>query len=71
MTVHLRPTLATLPGYVPGRTVAGAIKLASVFAFAAGILIALSPIPWYIRIPVSFLPLLAVTPLVKAWHRRR
>jgi len=48
-----------------------AIKLASVFAFAAGILIALSPITWYIRIPVSFVPLLAVTPLVKAWHRRR
>jgi apolipoprotein N-acyltransferase len=48
-----------------------AIKLASVVAFAAGVLIALSPIPWYIRIPVSFMPLLAVTPLVKAWHRRR
>jgi apolipoprotein N-acyltransferase len=48
-----------------------AIKWASVFAFAAGILIALSPLPWYIRIPVSFVPLLAVTPLVKAWHRRR
>ena len=48
-----------------------AIKLAAVVAFAAGILIALSPLPGYIRIPVSFLPLLAVTPLVKAWHRRR
>ena len=30
-------------------------------AFAAGVLIALSPIPWFIRIPVSFVPLLAVT----------
>ena len=29
MTVRLRPTLATLPAYVPGRTVQGAIKLAS------------------------------------------
>ena len=29
MTVLLRPVLATLPGYVPGRTVPGAIKLAS------------------------------------------
>jgi histidinol-phosphate aminotransferase len=29
MTPRLRPTLATLPSYVPGRTVAGAIKLAS------------------------------------------
>ena len=29
MTVHLRPVLSTLPAYVPGRTVAGAIKLAS------------------------------------------
>jgi histidinol-phosphate aminotransferase len=29
VTVHLRPTLATLPAYVPGRTVSGAIKLAS------------------------------------------
>jgi histidinol-phosphate aminotransferase len=29
MTVRLRPTLATLPAYVPGRTVPGAIKLAS------------------------------------------
>jgi hypothetical protein len=48
-----------------------AIKLAAVVAFAAGILIALSPIAWYIRIPVSFVPLLAVTPLVKAWYRRR
>ncbi len=29
MTVKLRDTLATLPEYVPGRTVAGAVKLAS------------------------------------------
>lgn len=29
MSVRLRPTLADLPGYVPGRTVPGAIKLAS------------------------------------------
>ena len=29
MTVRLRPALATLPGYVPGRTVPGSIKLAS------------------------------------------
>jgi histidinol-phosphate aminotransferase len=29
MTVRLRPTLETLPAYVPGRTVPGAIKLAS------------------------------------------
>jgi histidinol-phosphate aminotransferase len=29
MAVHLRPTLASLPAYVPGRTVPGAIKLAS------------------------------------------
>jgi histidinol-phosphate aminotransferase len=29
MTVRLRPSLAALPAYVPGRTVAGAIKLAS------------------------------------------
>jgi histidinol-phosphate aminotransferase len=29
MTPHLRPALATLPAYVPGRTVPGAIKLAS------------------------------------------
>ncbi|HEX3336578.1 MAG TPA: histidinol-phosphate transaminase [Jatrophihabitans sp.] len=29
MTPRLRPTLATLPSYVPGRSVAGAIKLAS------------------------------------------
>ena len=29
MSVRLRPTLATLPAYVPGRTVPGAIKLAS------------------------------------------
>jgi histidinol-phosphate aminotransferase len=29
MTVRLRPVLASLPAYVPGRTVAGAIKLAS------------------------------------------
>jgi histidinol-phosphate aminotransferase len=29
MTVRLRETLATLPAYVPGRTVPGAIKLAS------------------------------------------
>jgi len=29
VTPRLRPTLATLPSYVPGRTVAGAIKLAS------------------------------------------
>jgi P2-related tail formation protein len=47
------------------------IKLAAVVAFAAGIAIALTPIVWYIRIPVSFVPLLAVTPLVKAWYRRR
>jgi len=29
MTVRLREAMGTLPGYVPGRTVAGAIKLAS------------------------------------------
>ncbi|MGH8961712.1 MAG: histidinol-phosphate transaminase [Jatrophihabitantaceae bacterium] len=29
MTVNLRPVLGTLPAYVPGRTVPGAIKLAS------------------------------------------
>jgi histidinol-phosphate aminotransferase len=29
MTVRLRPMLTTLPAYVPGRTVAGAVKLAS------------------------------------------
>ncbi|UQX88587.1 histidinol-phosphate transaminase [Jatrophihabitans telluris] len=29
MTVRLRPTLTTLPAYVPGRSVPGAIKLAS------------------------------------------
>jgi histidinol-phosphate aminotransferase len=29
MSVRLRPTLSTLPAYVPGRTVVGAIKLAS------------------------------------------
>jgi histidinol-phosphate aminotransferase len=29
MTVRLRPTLASLPSYVPGRSVPGAIKLAS------------------------------------------
>lgn len=29
MTVKLRPVMASLPGYVPGKTVAGAIKLAS------------------------------------------
>jgi histidinol-phosphate aminotransferase len=29
MTVRLRPTLAALPAYVPGRTVPGALKLAS------------------------------------------
>jgi histidinol-phosphate aminotransferase len=29
VTVHLRPTLSTLPTYVPGRSVPGAIKLAS------------------------------------------
>lgn len=29
MTVRLRPVLSSLPGYVPGRTVPGAIKLAS------------------------------------------
>src|SRR5579875_3956433 len=29
MTAHRRPALATLPAYVPGRTVPGAIKLAS------------------------------------------
>jgi histidinol-phosphate aminotransferase len=29
MTVRLRPVLDTLPGYVPGRSVAGAVKLAS------------------------------------------
>ncbi|MBV9920285.1 MAG: histidinol-phosphate transaminase, partial [Pseudonocardia sp.] len=29
MTVRLRPALATLPSYVPGRTIPGAIKLAS------------------------------------------
>jgi histidinol-phosphate aminotransferase len=29
VTVHLRPVLSTLPAYVPGRTVTGAIKLAS------------------------------------------
>ncbi len=29
MTSHLRPTLQTLPAYVAGRTVAGAVKLAS------------------------------------------
>lgn len=29
MTVKLRAAMATLPGYVPGKTVAGAIKLAS------------------------------------------
>jgi histidinol-phosphate aminotransferase len=29
MTVRMRPVLATLPAYVPGRSVAGAIKLAS------------------------------------------
>jgi histidinol-phosphate aminotransferase len=29
MTVRLRPTLASLPAYVPGRSVPGAIKLAS------------------------------------------
>src|SRR6266545_4635074 len=29
MTVRLRAAMATLPGYVPGRTVPGAIKLAS------------------------------------------
>jgi histidinol-phosphate aminotransferase len=29
MPVHLRPTLATLPAYVAGRTVPGAVKLAS------------------------------------------
>ena len=29
MSVHLRPVLSSLPAYVPGRTVPGAIKLAS------------------------------------------
>ncbi len=29
MTVHTRPTLAALPAYAPGRTVPGAVKLAS------------------------------------------
>ncbi|MDQ6851315.1 MAG: histidinol-phosphate transaminase [Actinomycetota bacterium] len=29
MTVRLRPVLSSLPAYVPGRTIAGAIKLAS------------------------------------------
>ncbi len=29
MTVKLRPVLSSLPAYVPGRTVPGAIKLAS------------------------------------------
>jgi histidinol-phosphate aminotransferase len=29
VSVHLRPVLSALPAYVPGRTVAGAIKLAS------------------------------------------
>lgn len=29
MSVHLRPVLSTLPAYIPGRTVPGAIKLAS------------------------------------------
>lgn len=29
VSVHLRPTLTSLPAYVPGRTVPGAIKLAS------------------------------------------
>ncbi|MEO6885083.1 MAG: histidinol-phosphate transaminase [Jatrophihabitantaceae bacterium] len=29
MTINLRPVLSTLPAYVPGRTVPGAIKLAS------------------------------------------
>ena len=29
MTVRTRPALDTLPAYVPGRTVPGAIKLAS------------------------------------------
>jgi histidinol-phosphate aminotransferase len=29
VTVHLRPALSTLPAYLPGRTVPGAIKLAS------------------------------------------
>jgi hypothetical protein len=48
-----------------------AIKLAAIVAFTAGILIAVSPLPGYIRIPVSFVPLLLVTPLVKTWHRRR
>ncbi len=29
MTVRLRPTLASLPSYLPGKSVPGAIKLAS------------------------------------------
>jgi hypothetical protein len=47
------------------------LRLASVVALALGILIAITPIPWYVRIPVSFVPLLAVTPLVRAWGRRQ
>ena len=47
------------------------MRMASVVGLALGFAIALSPIVWYIRIPVSFVPLLAVTPLVRAWGRRQ
>jgi hypothetical protein len=48
-----------------------AYRLASVAALAVGFLIALTPIVWYVRVPVSFLPLLIVAPLVRAWGRRQ
>jgi hypothetical protein len=47
------------------------LRIASVAALAIGFLIALTPIVWYVRVPVSFVPLLAVTPLVRAWGRRQ
>jgi hypothetical protein len=46
-------------------------RLASIIALTCGFVIALQPILWYVRVPLSFVPLLAVTPLVRAWGRRQ
>jgi hypothetical protein len=59
------------PPAVPDALLKRAMRFASCTALGLGVLIWFTPLPGYIRVPLSFVPLLAVTPVVRAWHRRR
>lgn len=59
------------PPAAPDPLLKRAMRIASCAALGLGVLIWFTPLPGYVRVPLSFVPLLAVTPLVKAWHRRR